>query len=80
MSGVAALLRRLLRAEGPARRCLFLGLDASGRTTALYRLRLPAAEAVATIPTIGFNVETVTVAGRTWVGAARRAAPPRAPH
>ena len=36
---------------------LFIGLDASGRTTALYRLKL--GEIVTTIPTIGFNVETV---------------------
>uniref|UniRef100_A0A0G4HB31 ADP-ribosylation factor n=1 Tax=Chromera velia CCMP2878 TaxID=1169474 RepID=A0A0G4HB31_9ALVE len=39
-------------------RGLFLGLDASGRTTLLYRLVL--GECVPTIPTIGFNVETVT--------------------
>jgi len=34
-----------------------LGLDAAGKTTILYRLRL--GEVVTTIPTIGFNVETV---------------------
>ncbi|KAM8754246.1 ADP-ribosylation factor 4-like [Acanthopagrus schlegelii] len=33
------------------------GLDAAGKTTLLYRLKL--AEVVTTIPTIGFNVETV---------------------
>ena len=38
-------------------RCLFLGLDAAGKTTILYRLKLN--EVVTTIPTIGFNVETV---------------------
>ena len=38
-------------------RLLFLGLDASGRTTALYRLKLD--ETITTIPTIGFNVETI---------------------
>ena len=38
-------------------RILFLGLDASGKTTTLYRLKL--GEVVTTIPTIGFNVETV---------------------
>lgn len=38
-------------------RVLFLGLDASGRTTILYKLKL--GEIVTTIPTIGFNVETV---------------------
>lgn len=34
-----------------------LGLDAAGKTTILYRLKL--AEVVTTIPTVGFNVETV---------------------
>lgn len=40
-------------------RILIVGLDASGKTTTLYRLKL--GEVVTTIPTIGFNVETVTV-------------------
>ena len=40
-------------------RVLSLGLDASGRTTMLYKLKL--GEVVTTIPTIGFNVETVTL-------------------
>lgn len=34
-----------------------LGLDAAGKTTILYKLKLD--ETVSTIPTIGFNVETV---------------------
>jgi len=38
-------------------RILMLGLDAAGKTTALYKLKL--GEVVTTIPTIGFNVETV---------------------
>ncbi|XP_048027866.1 ADP-ribosylation factor 4-like [Megalobrama amblycephala] len=38
-------------------RLLMLGLDAAGKTTILYRLKL--GEVVTTIPTIGFNVETV---------------------
>lgn len=42
-------------------RVLFLGLDASGRTTALYHLLL--GEVVTTIPTIGFNVETIPCEG-----------------
>ena len=37
---------------------LMLGLDAAGKTTVLYKLKLN--ETVSTIPTIGFNVETVT--------------------
>jgi len=36
---------------------LLLGLDAAGKTAVLYRLKL--ADLVTTIPTIGFNVETV---------------------
>ena len=36
---------------------LMLGLDAAGKTTLLYKLKLD--ETVSTIPTIGFNVETV---------------------
>ena len=39
------------------RRILILGLDGAGKTTILYRLQV--AEVVTTIPTIGFNVETV---------------------
>lgn len=38
-------------------RILILGLDNAGKTTILYRLQL--GEIVTTIPTIGFNVETV---------------------
>ncbi|CAI0445742.1 unnamed protein product [Linum tenue] len=38
-------------------RILMVGLDASGKTTILYKLKL--GETVTTTPTIGFNVETV---------------------
>merc|ERR1719486_377502 len=38
-------------------RILRAGLDAAGKTTILYKLKL--GEIVTTIPTIGFNVETV---------------------
>ena len=38
-------------------RILFIGLDAAGKTTILYQLKL--GELVTTIPTIGFNVETI---------------------
>ncbi|CAE7237114.1 ARF1 [Symbiodinium pilosum] len=34
-----------------------LGLDAAGKTTILYKLKL--SQVVTTIPTVGFNVETV---------------------
>ncbi|KAH9413384.1 ADP-ribosylation factor 6 [Dermatophagoides pteronyssinus] len=39
-------------------RILMLGLDASGKTTILYKLK--SGQTVTTIPTVGFNVETVT--------------------
>ncbi|KAJ3521948.1 hypothetical protein NM208_g13071 [Fusarium decemcellulare] len=39
-------------------RILILGLDNAGKTTLLYRLKV--GEVVTTIPTIGFNVESVT--------------------
>ena len=38
-------------------RILMVGLDAADKTTILYKLKL--GEVVTTIPTIGFNVETV---------------------
>ncbi|XP_020894467.1 ADP-ribosylation factor 6 [Exaiptasia diaphana] len=38
-------------------RILMLGLDAAGKTTILYKLKL--GQSVTTIPTVGFNVETV---------------------
>ena len=38
-------------------RILMVGLDAAGKTTILYKLKL--GEIVTTIPTTGFNVETV---------------------
>ncbi|KAL8583323.1 hypothetical protein ACOMHN_057609 [Nucella lapillus] len=46
-------------------RILMVGLDAAGKTTILYKVKLN--EVVTTIPTIGFNVETVTpVKGLTF--------------
>lgn len=39
-------------------RILLLGLDAAGKTTTLYKMKLD--EVVTTIPTIGFNVETIS--------------------
>merc|ERR1712039_1036122 len=38
-------------------RIVMVGLDAAGKTTILFKLKL--GEVVTTIPTIGFNVETV---------------------
>ena len=38
-------------------RILMVGLDAAGKTTILYKFKL--GETVTTIPTVGFNVETI---------------------
>jgi len=42
-------------------RILMLGLDAAGKTTILYRLKLD--ENLHTVPTIGFNMEQVPIPG-----------------
>ncbi|XP_034934044.1 ADP-ribosylation factor 2 [Chelonus insularis] len=52
---VSSLLTRLFGKK--QMRILMVGLDAAGKTTILYKLKL--GEIVTTIPTIGFNVETV---------------------
>lgn len=49
----------------PESRILMVGLDAAGKTTILYKLRI--GEIVQTIPTIGLNVETVRHASRTRI-------------
>ena len=41
----------------PEKRILMCGLDAAGKTTILYKLKM--GEVVVTVPTIGFNVEVV---------------------
>ena len=44
---------------GPERaKIAMLGLDAAGKTTIMYKLKLN--ELVTTIPTVGFNVEEIT--------------------
>merc|ERR1711877_10125 len=52
---ISTLIDRFFPAS-PAR-IIMLGLDNAGKTTVLYKLKL--GEVVTTIPTIGFNVETV---------------------
>ena len=42
---------------GEPSRILLLGLDGAGKTTVLYKMKL--GERITSIPTIGFNVETV---------------------
>jgi len=57
MGGALSLFTRLLWTKKEIR-ILILGLDNAGKTTLLYRLKI--GEVVTTIPTIGFNVESVT--------------------
>ncbi|XP_053308930.1 uncharacterized protein LOC128471098 [Spea bombifrons] len=54
---LSRLYQTLMSFSGTKARILMLGLDAAGKTTMLYKLKLN--ETVCTIPTIGFNVETV---------------------
>ena len=44
-------------------RILIVGLDAAGKTSILYKMKL--GEVVTTIPTIGFNVETLNMTNLT---------------
>ena len=61
VSIISSLITSIFKRKENDARVLFVGLDASGRTTALYKMKL--GEVVTTIPTIGFNVETVDIAG-----------------
>lgn len=55
LAGITKLMESLVGNQ--EMRILMVGLDAAGKTTILYKLKL--GEVVTTIPTIGFNVETV---------------------
>ena len=61
LSKMSAALHDLLNSfsDHPSQ-VLMVGLDAAGKTTVLYKLKMN--EIIATIPTIGFNVETVSPA------------------
>ncbi|XP_075033226.1 uncharacterized protein LOC142094705 [Mixophyes fleayi] len=54
---LSSLYQALMNFSGTKARILMLGLDAAGKTTVLYKLKFN--ETICTIPTIGFNVETV---------------------
>eukprot|EP00730_Choanoeca_flexa_P015438 TRINITY_DN7090_c0_g1_i3.p1 TRINITY_DN7090_c0_g1~~TRINITY_DN7090_c0_g1_i3.p1 ORF type:complete len:171 (+),score=27.36 TRINITY_DN7090_c0_g1_i3:80-592(+) len=51
--------------SSPTRRVLVAGLDASGKTTLLYRMKL--GEIVATIPTIGYAEHTTSILPDLWL-------------
>ncbi|KAH9834340.1 ARF/SAR superfamily, partial [Teratosphaeria destructans] len=57
MGGALSMFSKLLWSKKEIR-ILILGLDGAGKTTLLYRLKI--GEVVTTVPTIGFNVESVT--------------------
>ncbi|KAG7170430.1 ADP-ribosylation factor 1-like 2, partial [Homarus americanus] len=56
MGLILSRILALVQSKKPCR-ILMVGLDGAGKTTVLYKLKL--GEVVTTIPTIGFNVETV---------------------
>jgi ADP-ribosylation factor 1/2 len=56
MGGLLSAIGRLMFLRRPVK-IVMVGLDAAGKTTVLYKLKLK--ETVTTIPTIGFNVEEV---------------------
>lgn len=58
LSKIAQSLQSFEIFKSDPARVLMLGLDAAGKTTILYKVKLN--ENVCTIPTIGFNVETVS--------------------
>jgi len=54
---IAKLMDKLAGFGKEERRIVILGLDAAGKSTLLYKLKL--GETLTTVPTIGFNCETV---------------------
>ncbi|KAI9364347.1 ADP-ribosylation factor family-domain-containing protein [Zopfochytrium polystomum] len=58
-------LQSILKPPRQTFKILVSGLDAAGKTSILYKLKL--GEIVSTIPTIGFNVESITHKTTTWI-------------
>ncbi|KAJ6263727.1 ADP-ribosylation factor [Drechslerella dactyloides] len=59
MAALVNLVKSALNLKRKDGRCVILGIDSAGKTTFLYKCLL--GEIVTTIPTIGFNVETIKV-------------------
>ncbi|KAG5219373.1 ADP-ribosylation factor [Salix suchowensis] len=66
MSSLRNLITRLFSSQRKAYTVSILGLDYSGKTTLLYKLKL--GEVVQTIPSIGFTVEEVEVSSAAGGG------------
>ena len=64
MGSIMAKVWGRLFAYNQEMRILMVGLDAAGKTTILYQLKL--GEQLTAIPTIGFNVEEVTYKNITF--------------
>jgi len=60
MGGIWSRMTSWARSGEPFNICM-VGLDAAGKTTILYKMKL--GEVITTIPTIGLNVETVMYKG-----------------
>ena len=58
---ISTLMEKLFQ-QAPARVCM-IGLDGAGKTTVLYKMKFN--ETVTTIPTIGFNVDEITIKNLT---------------
>jgi ADP-ribosylation factor 1/2 len=58
-SSFQQLLESLWKSVDKDARILLVGLDAAGKTTILYKLKL--GEQLQTVPTIGFNTETLQI-------------------
>ena len=56
MGGIYSLFTKYWQKK-PERRIIMIGLDGAGKTTLLYQLKL--GDKVGTVPTVGFNVETI---------------------
>ncbi len=61
MGNIVARVRSLFSGFTRDQRVLMLGLDAAGKTTVLYQLKL--SELAVTVPTFGFNVENLKYKG-----------------
>ena len=62
LSSLAQIFKPLLFwSKGKECRILMLGLDSAGKTSILYKLQL--GQVISTIPTIGFNVESIQYKG-----------------